>query len=257
MQLLAWSPMATYIILRIADGLGFLGNTTSFGIGLYPSLIAEAVLTASVVIYQIFSLRQERDHALDQKMVFQKLARNDDLTGAMNRRTFIEHFEQVAKSGLTKSKTLYLMVIDIDHFKRVNDKHGHLIGDDVLVRLTKILKAHCRGEDACARFGGEEFCLMIAAASPAAADRCANRLLMAVSKHVFPTVGSITVSIGVVRIIDSLRTPFDSWFKAADTALYAAKENGRNRVQRSAWMPPSIHGPKAAYAKGWKLKKAS
>ena len=254
MQLLAWLPMILYAAGRIGRGMGYIDETSLLEFGLYPSLITEGLLTTSIVSYRIFSLRKERDLALHRQTILHDLASSDDLTGAMNRRAFIQHFNQVTSAGLDKSQTLSLLVVDIDKFKLVNDTFGHAVGDDVLKRLTKLLKTHCRGEDACARFGGEEFCLLLTTPSQAAADACAWRLLQAVSEHAFPVVDRITVSIGIVKVTPDPAVPFESWFQAADKSLYVAKTQGRNRVQRSGWQyEKPAQAADADYAAGWQV----
>ncbi|MCF6328627.1 MAG: GGDEF domain-containing protein [Henriciella sp.] len=253
LQLLAWTPMIFYAVGRIGRGMGYIDETSLLELGLYPALITEGLLTTSIVSYRIFSLRKERDLALHRQTILHDLASFDDLTGAMNRRTFIQHFNQISRAGLAKSQTMSLLVVDIDNFKQVNDTFGHAVGDDVLKRLTKLLKAHCRGEDACARFGGEEFCLLLTTPSQADADICASRLLQAVSEHVFPVVDQITVSIGIVSITPDPAVSFESWFQAADKSLYVAKTQGRNRIQRSGWKPEEPAAADADYAAGWQV----
>lgn len=256
MQLLAWAPMLFYIIGRIARGTGLIDDTSILDMGLYPSLATEGLLTTSIVGYRIYTLRKERDLALQRETILTDLANVDALTGALNRRAFIEGFNQITAAGNLRNRTISLLTLDLDHFKDVNDAHGHAVGDEVLKGITHILKSQCRGEDLCARFGGEEFSILLITASAAAADGCANRLRSAIENHMFPQVGRVTASIGVVQIDAEAPVPFESWYSAADKALYAAKAKGRNRVQRSGWAPDYASQADQAYAAGWQVKDA-
>lgn len=254
LQLLAWSPMILFVIGRIGRGTGLFENVPLMDVALFPSLVTEGLLTTSVVAYRIYQLRQERDYALRQQATLEDLATQDALTGALNRRAFIDRFNQIRVSGIARHKVLTLILLDIDHFKRVNDEHGHATGDEVLVQITRLLKDQCRGEDICARFGGEEFAVLMETSSMAAADACAERLRQAIADFGFGAVGQVTVSLGFVQVTEDPNTPFNSWYEAADAALYAAKSKGRNRVQRSGWSPEGAPGSDSeTYAAGWKV----
>jgi len=236
LQLLAWSPMMVYVFGRIAQGTGLLDDASILNTGLYPSLVTEAVLTTFLVGFRIYTLRDERDSALRQQNILSDLANKDTLTGALNRRAFLAAFEdQIAKG--TSPSALSLFVIDIDHFKTINDRFGHAVGDSVLREIVTILQGHCREEDSCARYGGEEFCLLLSTPSRQAADQCAERLRDAVASTSFSRVGRVTVSIGIADVPRVPETRFDDYFKQADEAMYVAKNSGRNRVVRSA--PPA------------------
>jgi diguanylate cyclase (GGDEF)-like protein len=253
-QLLAWSPMIAYVALRIMRGLGVIEPNPITQYGLFPSLIIEALLTTGVICWQIIQLRKQRDLALQRQTVLHDLANQDDLTGALNRRAFIEGFNQITAAGRIPGREITLLSIDLDHFKNVNDAHGHTVGDDVLIGVTNVLKSQCRGDDLCARFGGEEFSILLVTSSIAAADGCANRLRAAIENAVFPVAGKVTASIGLVHVDPEAPVPFDSWYSAADKALYVAKAKGRNRVQRSGWQPEYTSQEDAAYAEGWQVK---
>lgn len=232
LQLLAWSPMMVYVSGRIAQGTGLIDDAAILNTGLYPSLVTEAILTTFIVGFRIYTLREERDIALQQKTIFSDLAHADTLTGALNRRAFLTAFDAEIKKQNTSS-VLSLLVIDIDHFKTINDRFGHAIGDSVLRELVGLLQAHCRDGDTCARFGGEEFCLLLSTPTQDAAYRCAERLREAVASTPFSGAGHITVSIGIVTVERTTETSFDACFTLADKALYQAKNSGRNRVARA------------------------
>jgi diguanylate cyclase (GGDEF)-like protein len=164
----------------------------------------------------------------------------DTLTGLLNRKTFDESFLRIAAGpALMQSQPAagrrhggsvgcWLGVIDIDHFKRVNDTFGHLIGDEVLLLLSRLMRSTFRYQDRLYRFGGEEFVVLMRSASSDAAAHAFERLRANVEGYPFPRVGHITVSVGFtdVRASDSPASAFER----ADQAVYHAKECGRNRV---------------------------
>lgn len=127
-----------------------------------------------------------------------------------------------------KGKADYLAVFDIDHFKRVNDNHGHLIGDEVLLIFSGLVRNALRDADWVFRYGGEEFVALIKGVSPEVISVILERIRVKVQNHPFPQVGQVTVSVGYTPIIDQVLPPHV--FEEADKALYYAKEHGRNQV---------------------------
>jgi len=168
----------------------------------------------------------------------------DMLTGLLNRKTFDEAFFKTftctAESQVlaeTRRETrrcmrAYLGIIDIDHFKLVNDRHGHLIGDEVLLLLSRLMRASFRFHDRLYRFGGEEFVVLLRCATEDHARQAFERLREATDAYGFPQVGHITVSIGFtdLRPGDNPSTAFER----ADKAVYWAKSHGRNQVAEHA-----------------------
>jgi diguanylate cyclase (GGDEF)-like protein len=165
----------------------------------------------------------------------------DTLTGLLNRKTFDGSFLKASADGLLSRTTegdvrrqgvvpgsCWLGVIDIDHFKRVNDNFGHLIGDEVLLLLSRLMRAGFRFHDRLYRFGGEEFVVLMRCESAAIARASFERFRSTVAAYDFPQVGRITISIGLaeVRHGDSSSAAFER----ADKAVYFAKANGRNQV---------------------------
>ncbi|MEM6534595.1 MAG: GGDEF domain-containing protein [Pseudomonadota bacterium] len=256
LQLLAWVPMIIYVAGRILRGLGVIDETSILELGLFPSLLLESLLTSALVVFRMYDIRIERDNAVLERAEFRDLASSDALTGALNRRAFVEHFDQTVAASMNRAQLLTLIVIDIDHFKTVNDKYGHAFGDDVLVKVTDFLRDHCRGEDAYARFGGEEFCMLISTKTKSAANACAERLREAIAAHTFDDGLHVTISIGMVTISADKSTTFTSWFEAADKALYAAKQSGRNQVQWSGWRPHSSDIVSLDKAAEWRVRRA-
>jgi len=156
----------------------------------------------------------------------------DTLTGLLNRKTFEAQFEklrrELAFAVQAGAGNCWIGVLDIDHFKSVNDTYGHVIGDEVLLLVSQIIQRNFRGEDRVYRFGGEEFVVLLRNTPEPATASVMERLRAAIEAHRFPQLGRVTTSIGWTRI-----RPFDSPAAAtarADAALYHAKQQGRNRV---------------------------
>ena len=162
----------------------------------------------------------------DQVGQLRQDVRTDPLTGLHNRRVLDYVLDKHSQSQTSFS----VISTDIDHFKRVNDGFGHDVGDVVLKELAKIMLANSREKDYCIRVGGEEFVIILPHASLATATEIANRLRQAVASHDFPTVGKLTISLGVAEW-PAHDPDTVTVLKLADNMLYAAKQNGRNQVQ--------------------------
>jgi diguanylate cyclase (GGDEF)-like protein len=134
--------------------------------------------------------------------------------------------EPARRSGPT---TAWLGVIDIDHFKRDNDNFGHLIGDEVLLLLSRLMRSSFRLHDHQFRFGGEDFVMLMRCPDQTTAEMALERLRCKVQEHVFPQVGHITISLGYTQLRAG-DTP-QSAFERADQAVYCAKQHGRNQVR--------------------------
>jgi diguanylate cyclase (GGDEF)-like protein len=160
-------------------------------------------------------------------------ASHDALTGVMNRHGFnalLDRLWQRQRGG--RNAGFSLALVDVDHFKRINDEHGHPAGDEVLRRLAQVLRDNLRPGDVVARLGGEEFVLVLQSADAGQAHRVSERVRLAVEQQVMELDGirlSVTVSTGVAEIQPSDRTAQDLLARA-DLALYAAKASGRNCV---------------------------
>jgi diguanylate cyclase (GGDEF)-like protein len=162
----------------------------------------------------------------------QRLATTDFLTGLANRRAFFEHAESARLLAIRLRKPITLMMLDIDHFKQLNDRFGHATGDEALVVFADTSRKVLREHDIMGRLGGEEFALALPGTELDGALQAAERLRVAVSEAALITSGSdfrMTVSIGVV-LIDPEET-LTAALARADHALYAAKTGGRNRVE--------------------------
>jgi diguanylate cyclase (GGDEF)-like protein len=155
----------------------------------------------------------------------------DSLTGLLNRKTFESHFDKLRQRlvSSTQGEPSWLALIDIDHFKLINDGYGHLFGDEVLLLVSQLMKRSFRGADQLFRFGGEEFVVLLEHASEPGAHIVLERLRTTIGEYEFPQVGHVTVSVGYTRI-DS-RDVSTTCVERADAALYYAKSHGRNNVQ--------------------------
>ena len=150
----------------------------------------------------------------------------DNLTQIYNRHFFDVHIIKEINRSLRYQRKLSLIMLDIDHFKQVNDTYGHDVGDLVLTELAEILNNHCRQSDIPIRWGGEEFMVLLPETDMDGAKKLAERIRAEIEMHEFTTAGHQTASFGVALLTDSHST----LIKHADEALYKAKENGRNIV---------------------------
>ncbi len=194
---------------------------------------AMAIRTADRVLLMVGDqpaspLQDEVDALRDRVSALEQLAATDHLTGAWNR----VHFDRLIDAELARSaleqQPLSLVLLDIDHFKRINDSFGHGVGDSVLRELVSLVVSRTRASDVLFRWGGEEFAVLAASAGYRGAERLAENLCRAVAGHRFETVGTVTVSLGVAERFGDESA--EALFNRLDAALYAAKEGGRNRV---------------------------
>ncbi len=152
----------------------------------------------------------------------------DSLTNIYNRNKLQELFLQQIKKAKESKTTFSFVMMDIDFFKAVNDTHGHLVGDDVLIQITKLIKRHIRENDIFARWGGEEFALILSNVGIQRAEVIANNLRVKIESEFFPEVQKITCSFGLTSY--TVGDTQDNMTQRADIALYDAKDAGRNRV---------------------------
>lgn len=181
---------------------------------------------------------------LDYRLVstLGKLAALDPLTGAFNRRLLEEEASRLQARSIRTGVPMAVMMIDVDHFKTVNDRFGHHVGDKVLQFLARTIETEIRTGDYFARYGGEEFCILLPASTEDEAFVLAERLRQVYADHATSFDGNSlqsTISIGIADSV-SVGTEFKVLLQAADQALYAAKNAGRNLViQHSSLKVPS------------------
>ena len=194
---------------------------------------AQAVRIANFILLSLdgdgnTELLAKIDELLEQNAELERLRSTDALTGVWNR----GQFERAVALELDRSarfkQSLSLVLLDIDHFKRINDTYGHRVGDSVLKEMTRVTTGAIRLIDGLYRWGGEEFAVLAASTSYGNAGRLAEKLRSSIERHTFAEVGKVTVSIGVAE--HQSPETLEDWFSRVDAALYRAKEGGRNQV---------------------------
>jgi diguanylate cyclase len=193
----------------------------------------------------VASLEAAQTEILRQNGELERLASRDSLTGCLNRRAFYALFEEAFAEGRGQGNELCCFMVDIDHFKHVNDECGHAVGDQAIQAVADCLQSGLRLTDIVGRYGGEEFCLMFPRTTLAEATVLAERLRVRVAAEAGSRVRAVsgmtlTVSIGVSTSGLGARAPWEL-IDQADRALYAAKESGRNCVMAMDVLVPGLH----------------
>ncbi len=216
-----------YPILGLKGHIGYLSLT----------LPHELTSSETMVVTSLLSISQNFHSLLEENQ-------KDKLTGLLNRKTFddkiskiqdtlnsIDKVESYTGSDKREShgKEFWLAIIDIDHFKRINDTFGHVYGDEVLLLLSQVMKQNFRPKDLLFRFGGEEFIAVVQVDNGTVAKDVFERFRVAIESYEFPRVGQVTISSGATQILEQHAVASDIVGRA-DQALYHAKENGRNKL---------------------------
>lgn len=183
---------------------------------------AEFLAIAHELHYEIRKLRNEMQKLTEK-------SERDDLTGLLRRDAFLKKTDEVFTDDVIPMDGKALIVIDVDHFKNINDEHGHPVGDEVLKRLSQILKEYESPTTHIARMGGEEFALSLKA-NEAEALSLANEIRRKVEREAVPHLPKFTVSAGVATTPARKPVKFNELYQRSDEALYYSKQNGRNRV---------------------------
>jgi diguanylate cyclase (GGDEF)-like protein len=186
--------------------------------------------------YFVISHQNITERKLAEEQV-RKLARIDGLTDIANRRTFDDFLHQEWKRCSRLNKPICLAIVDLDHFKLLNDTYGHQCGDECLIKIGELLKEFAnRPSDICARYGGEEFALVWGDTSMAQAKKISDQLLkkianLKIMNSESPTERYLTASIGLAEVVPTRGNEESCLVSKADSELYKAKECGRNRVE--------------------------
>ncbi len=167
------------------------------------------------------TLKQQRDQLLS-------MATHDQLTGLYNRHYLLHSAQNIISRSLRHEMPLSLAMMDIDHFKKINDTHGHPVGDAVLQQVATLLEENCRQEDIVVRFGGEEFVIMFDHTGIHDAEKKAEQLRRLI-EALQPERLVVTMSIGIVQL-KTYENNIEQLIKRADVAMYTGKETGRNKV---------------------------
>ncbi|MDH5172812.1 MAG: GGDEF domain-containing protein, partial [Gammaproteobacteria bacterium] len=165
----------------------------------------------------------------EQSRRLKDMAITDPLTGVYNRRYLEEQARGAIDSWQRYRHTSTMLLVDVDFFKRINDRYGHNMGDVAIKQLVQVISGRIRAVDTLCRFGGEEFVVLLRETGIDSAARIAEELRRLVESAKILPEGSMTISIGVAEVIAAEN--LEHWFKLADSALYMAKRNGRNRVE--------------------------
>jgi diguanylate cyclase (GGDEF)-like protein len=222
--------------LVIAALVWWLPGSVSTGVALAHLMMV--VLEVIGVSFLTSRLQRMRDRLRKRKADLEEalerirtMAMRDDLTGLVNRRHMMELLTQECHRGERSGRSFSLALLDIDHFKQVNDQHGHAVGDEVLRAFARATAGVVRASDTLARWGGEEFVLMLPDTPPEIGVRCLERLRESVALMRVPSregIVQVTVSAGLTRRRNG--ETIEQTIDRADRALYSAKAQGRNRV---------------------------
>lgn len=218
---------AWYLISRVPqEVVAYANDESGYLIGLkrlldMPSLLITLIFTAFVFTV-LFSLYRIEDAKLKE------IATHDIMTGCLNRRAGTLIIEDGIKRAERYKEPLSMFLLDIDHFKNVNDTWGHIAGDRVLKQVAKIIRKEIRGSDSVIRSGGEEFVVFMPQTDLEGALLAAEKVRLALENQPHPNVGKVTASFGVAE--KRKEETQLQWYKRVDDALYRAKEAGRNRV---------------------------
>ena len=222
------------LITMLARALAALFFSLDIASILQGNLVQTLTFTVSFMAILITSfgfvfMSKERTDAANVR-----LAAQDALTGVANRRALMLALERELAYAARQRTPLSLLMLDIDHFKKVNDQYGHLAGDHVLRHVVGVLAQRQRAQDVLGRYGGEEFMLLLPGTDVAGAQQLAQQLRQAVQAAPADWAGqqiAVTVSVGIAAVRAGQSRNWETLLQAADQALYRAKDNGRNRVE--------------------------
>jgi len=179
-------------------------------------------------------IKHLQDELKEKNALLQELSGTDDLTKLANRRRFMEQFANEFARAKRYKTELSFLILDLDFFKQVNDSHGHLAGDSVLVEIAKVMKESVRSSDLVGRYGGEEFALLLPETGSKGSRVYAERIRKRIEDTRFEVGGKliyVTVSGGISSYPEITVETVDELWRKADQALYRAKQNGRNRIE--------------------------
>lgn len=195
------------------------------------AVLAGAQVAYIAMLRTVATVRAEHHAAQQRVALMHTLASTDVLTELPNRRGMIDHLQGALALAQRHGQVVSVALFDVDHFKLINDRHGHGAGDAALIAVGRLLAGGLRGSDRVGRWGGEEFLLVAPGTAVAAAHELADRLRQGVAHHHFAHGDPVTTSVGVAEYQPG--DDADSLLQRADRALYRAKAEGRNRTQRT------------------------
>jgi diguanylate cyclase (GGDEF)-like protein len=231
-RLALWVSYSILVLLVVPIGsVALLRGTTHWGpdIGALLAVLGVGQIAYILLLKAIATMRAGYHRSEQNARAMHTLATTDALTGLPNRRALLERLQAAVSAAQRHGEPVTVALIDVDHFKSINDRHGHAAGDRALVQLGHLLAAALRPTDMLGRWGGEEFLLVCGHTHLVAGQDLAERLRASVEGHAFAHGAPVTVSIGLTRV--TYRDDVDGMLARADAALYRAKANGRNRIE--------------------------
>ena len=230
---LRFTLLASLIVVlssvAITEIIFSLANARIPTAGLVTSICAPAIISFPMIWYILGLLFKV--HKMEEEM--RELATYDQLTGAYNRRSLFEIAEKYFEIARRQEEMISVLFLDIDHFKRVNDTHGHSEGDNILKAVSRTIQATLRKSDALGRFGGEEFILILLNTDKNGAYSAAEKVRKQVENLTIYSDKkqiSVTISIGLTSTSEKKASNINEMMRDADEALYQAKKNGRNQT---------------------------
>lgn len=238
-------PILTYALLGRQPGLvvtfiatvlalgAYLSKTGDITVGSHFLVMTDVVICLSIIWVVVHLYERYREKTVE---AFHRLATTDELTGLQNRRQMEKAFTHLSKIAERQQQVLAVVVMDLDHFKQINDRWGHDAGDAVLIHISKLLQECLRKSDWAFRIGGEEFCLLLQVETPGGATKVAEtirRLIESTPCYYEGREIALSASIGVAMYPEEEKV-FEKLLQRADEYMYHAKENGRNRVVDAA-----------------------
>lgn len=221
-MLVAWSAPVAVAAARTLHGMGFIPYHFLLDNSSLIAMTFEALVSSMAIGQRIRTITSDRDQAKAAERIANLVADLDSLTGLLNRRAFVREL-------MAEPRDWQLALVDIDHFKRVNDTLGHVEGDEVLVQVANALRAHAPETSLVARLGGEEFAIATIAPADGQGLVEPEKMLSAIRRTNMPGGYRITVSIGLARRVICEEMDWKILYRAADMALYRAKADGRDR----------------------------
>ncbi|TKV69092.1 GGDEF domain-containing protein [Marinobacter panjinensis] len=210
------------IFINLAAVLALMVHGAAFSSTIQMWSFSATAVVVSCCAY-VFAHRNE-----NQRERLEHLATIDPLTGVKNRRSMDEELAMAAASAARTGIAYGLVLLDIDHFKKINDEHGHSVGDDVLTEMVALIEQNIRKSDQLFRFGGEEFVLLMSGVDETGLRAVMHNLQHIMHKFLKHPGGKVTASFGVA-LLKNGETP-DDWLARADEALYKAKASGRDQI---------------------------
>jgi len=232
-QVFSWCVMAWTLSWSMQMPAMLTSNLTSAAATCILGAMISGLLWRRFVQTELLQAAlKETNRALEANRIeLQRLATRDPLTELINRREFMARAEQERARADQQGLPLALVVLDLDEFKSVNDMHGHLVGDEVLREVARVMAESMRKIDVVGRFGGEEFVILLPQVDEAHAFKLAESLRLRIAGARIEQLGrAVTASLGLVCVPGGSQMSLDAMFRLADRALYKSKHNGRNRT---------------------------